>query len=433
MSGHWLGYPSELMLRRGVGLKAFGIMVGMASPGWTFPWAIQGTPLLQGLQAKERGTVARSSTSVVHRDCKVCHTPHNVAKGAVALQRSAAKGVAALQVSPADSLCLPCHQSPAAALRREGPAGLPIVPGGSSHGLRGPEARGASYVRVVRDGPRRLLLKMDCTGCHDPHGKSVGKLKILAFDTRGQLLAGVKPVAIAQLCFGCHAGTEATPLTGSDPDVGLLFSKGILSSHVIGHQASDRPDLPSLRAGEFRGPLDCTSCHANPDPTGLRGPHVSSFPSLLKAAYGRERDAGLMGGRANDLCFTCHDKNSIETNRSFPFHREHLYGFTGSRASGGRKGEGAARPEERLPFGFRTGREAQSGRAPVLFAGFGEPTPCATCHDPHGSKKNPSLIKFDPSVVTRSSVGGVDYYRSGLGHGTCTLTCHGSDHVQTRY
>ena len=29
MSGHGLGYPSEPMLRRGVGLKAIGIMVGV--------------------------------------------------------------------------------------------------------------------------------------------------------------------------------------------------------------------------------------------------------------------------------------------------------------------------------------------------------------------------------------------------------------------
>jgi hypothetical protein len=74
-----------------------------------------------------------------------------------------------------------------------------------------------------------------------------------------------------------------------------------------------------------------------------------------------------------------------------------------------------------------------SASASAPLAGFGEPTPCATCHDPHGSLNNPSLIRFDPAVVTRSSVGGVDFYRSGLGHGTCTLTCHGYDHVQAKY
>lgn len=253
-----------------------------------------------------------------------------------------------------------------------------------------------------------------------------------AFDTRGQLL-GIKPVSIAQRCFGCHAGPEAAPLHFLDSDVGGVFGKGSLSSHGIGRTSADRPDLPSLQGMTFQGKLDCTSCHDNPDPAGPRGPHASPYPFLLKATYGREGDAASAGDRSNELCFTCHDRHSIESNRSFPLHREHLYGFTGSTPIGGRHRPSTLEVGNILPLGLRMGRTVDVRGATSLFAGFGEPTPCATCHDPHGSAKNPMLIRFDPSVVTRSSMGGMDFYRNGLGHGTCTLTCHGYDHVQTRY
>jgi hypothetical protein len=294
-------------------------------------------------------------------------------------------------------------------------------PGGSSHLKWDRASAGANYVRVVGAGKGQFVLRQGCSSCHDPHGKTIHKLAARAFDTRGQLIAGAKPVFAAQVCFGCHAGPDAAPLAALPPDLGLLFSPGRGSSHGIGRSVSDRADLPSLRVSTFKDRLDCTSCHASPDATGLRGPHVSRFPSLLRAAYGHERDVPFLAGRHNDLCYLCHDQRSIESNQSFPLHREHLTGFRNSPIA------------LKTTPPLRIGGEPQAARPRSFFLGLGEPTSCATCHDPHGSLKSQALISFDPKVVTRSSVGGVDFSRSGLGHGTCTLSCHGYDHIQTRY
>ncbi len=388
------------------------------------------------------GRAQHPDPTATHQDCMICHASHHAVPGSVPLERSTN-----------DADCIACHVAPGSGLipttttttttaaakvaasmtanlvvktflagNESTPLkAIPVPPGGSTHGQRGPGATGAKYVRVVGNGFKRTKLITGCTACHDPHGKSPGKLKALAFDARGNLLSGVKPTTVAQICYGCHAGPEAAPLLNANADLGQLFSQGTQSSHVIGSQVSDRPDLPSLRSGTFKDRLDCTSCHTNPDSAGLRGPHVSRFPSLLDAAFGHEKDAGFLGRRTNDLCYTCHDQRSIESNRSFPLHREHIYGFTGSQ------------PTTSLPLGVRPVPLLKLGRPLAPFPGFGEPTPCATCHDPHGSRKYPSLISFDTTVVTRSSVGGVDFYRSGLGHGTCTLSCHTYDHVQTRY
>ena len=337
-----------------------------------------------------------------------------------------------------EAICLGCHGGAPQPTKDRGARKLPQSSAAASrHGMPLVERAATTYKRVVRQSAKsqsgkNQVLPDDCSACHDVHGKEPGMLSRNAFDTRGQLL-GVKPVSIAQRCFGCHAGPEAAPLHFLDPDLGALFGKGSLSSHGIGRTAADRPDLPSLQGMTFQGKLDCTSCHDNPDSTGPRGPHTSPFPFLLKATYGREGDAGSVGDRSNELCFTCHDRHSIESNRSFPLHREHLYGFTGNSPIGGRHRPSTHDPGNSLPLGLRMGRVGNVGGATSLMSGFGEPTPCATCHDPHGSAKNPMLIKFDKSVVTRSSVGGMEFYRNGLGHGTCTLTCHGYDHVQTRY
>ncbi|HEX9081071.1 MAG TPA: cytochrome c3 family protein [Holophagaceae bacterium] len=355
-----------------------------------------------------------------HPGClAACHQPHRVA----------VRGTLAPTL---DATCLGCHSGTPRPAVDLGALKLPeSLAGLASRHLQTPDSKSKPYRRSLRQNGKLITLRNDCSGCHDVHGKDPGMLSRYAFDERGQLL-GLKPTRAAQVCFGCHAGPQAAPVGQADPDLGARFGKDALSSHTLGKGASDRPDLPSLQAGAFKGRLDCTSCHDNPDTAGPRGPHASPYPSLLAAPYGRERDAGTLGDQTNALCFRCHDRRSIESDRSFPLHREHLTGFTGARNTWGARRPTALGSTLPLPLGMRIGW-APSGAAGTPLAGFGEPTPCATCHDPHGSRKNPSLIRFDPAVVTRSSVGSVDFYRSGLGHGTCTLTCHGYDHVQAKY
>jgi hypothetical protein len=302
----------------------------------------------------------------------------------------------------------------------------------SSHLKARARRRATTFRREVEGAGRRVVLQEDCSACHDVHGREAGMVRPVAFDTRGQLI-GSKPASFSQVCFGCHAGPQATPNTRTEGDIGQLFSPGAVSRHAIGASAADRPDLPSLRGTSFQGKLDCTSCHDNPDTTAMRGPHTSSYPFLLKAAYGREKDAGALSERGNELCLTCHAKASILANQSFPLHNEHISGFVGSASRALRKEAFPGRPGDRAMPISRLGRDPRAGRTSGLLPGFGEPTPCATCHEPHGSLRTPALVQFDRAVVGPSSVGSVEFRRTGPRQGTCTLTCHGYDHVQTRY
>lgn len=366
---------------------------------------------------------SKGGLSGAHRNCATCHKGHKEAMGAPKK---------ALRAN-ADQVCTSCHEGMNAVPTADGAPKLPTSSGQRSGHLQNriSARRAEGYTRTVKTGNKNLLLTQDCTGCHDPHGKERGRLRLTAFDARGQLLDR-RPQSVAEVCFGCHAGPEAARLQSGLSDLGQLFAKGTASSHAIGAKAAGRPELPSLRTSAFQGPLDCGSCHDNPDPSGARGPHVSSQTAILKAPFGREKDMARLGERANDLCFLCHDKQSILSNQSFPFHGQHLNGFTGSGSLAAQR-QTPALSEASAILGLRSTRDLRPGRAGAYLPGYGEPTTCATCHASHGSMRQPALIEFDRSVVSPSSVGAPSFQRSGLGRGTCTLTCHGYDHVQTRY
>jgi hypothetical protein len=303
--------------------------------------------------------------------------------------------------------------------------------GGSTHieGLQ-PIAK-FQFSRKITERGKKSVLQSGCLGCHDSHGREKGRLRSMGFDFRGEPTS-VRPQSTAQICFGCHAGPGAIRLKTGEPDFGKLFNSGGASLHGLGVAAKDRVDLPSLRASTYGGKLDCISCHDNPDASGPKGPHSSRFPALLKAAFGREGDMGIRGNNVNDLCFSCHDQYSIKGNQSFPLHREHLEGFTASSRRSSAK-QGAFRDAGKNASGSPTSQSIRSGILGMVQAGLGEPAACATCHDPHGSRENPSLINFDRKVVSPSSVGGIEFVKSGLRQGTCTLMCHGHDHVHSGY
>ncbi|WP_243322171.1 cytochrome c3 family protein [Geothrix sp. SG200] len=381
--------------------------------------AAQGRPAPAAGQAP-----SRSGASTSHGLCASCHMSHR--KGAL-------PGKSKLVRAATEPLCLSCHEGSATLPGLEAAPKLSPWSGQGSGHVKGrfSSRRAESYLRTARDGQSRTVrLAQDCLGCHEAHGKERGKLRTTAFDARGQLLDR-RPQAVAEICFGCHAGQDAAQLPSGTRDLGSQFDKGAVSSHRIGATMADRPDLPSLRSSVFQGRLDCTSCHDNPDASGSRGPHVSANPAILKAPFGHEKDLGRLGDRVNDLCFLCHDKPSILTNQSFPYHSQHLNGFTGGGPAAPRRVPGLS--EAAAVLGIRSSRDLRPGRSGALQPGYGEPTACATCHASHGSPRQASLIEFDRSVVTASSVGGANFQRLGMGHGTCTLTCHGYDHVQARY
>jgi len=96
------------------------------------------------------------------------------------------------------------------------------------------------------------------------------------------------------------------------------------------------------------------------------------------------------------LCYACHSRSSILGDQSFSGHSRHI---------------------------------------------VNERTPCSVCHTAHGvdgisgnSINNASLINFDLGVVQPLPSSMVLEYRSfGDQSGTCTLRCHGKDHVDAVY
>lgn len=379
------------------------------------------------LGVDQRNLGARPSSPVksqVHKACATCHKSHNVPRGGEKKL---------IRTSSVDELCLPCHEPGKSPFMSEFAPKLPGWTGGEGSGhLKGrfSSKRTEAYARVVTsDTGQRVRLAQDCAACHDSHGRERGKLRRQGFDNRGQLLDR-RPQSVAEVCYGCHAGQEAAMLRSSNPDLGLLFAKNAMSSHRIGATAAGRPELPSLRSGLFAGGLDCTSCHDNPDAAGARGPHASPHVALLRAAYGRERDMPRLADRVNDLCFTCHDRASILANQSFAFHAQHVNGFTTTASAANRK---SPQMEAQAALGIRTARDLRASRTGAFTAGRGEPTACGTCHASHGSLRQGALVEFDTSVVGPSSLGAPVFQRTSMGHGTCTLSCHGYDHVQTRY
>jgi len=354
-----------------------------------------------------------------HQNCDSCHESHNAAPGQVLIS-----------VDFVDDLCFQCHQNPQQAAQLA-PRVQPWDGRGSNHLAFGFDKFKRGYTRPVKVNEKNLVLQQTCIGCHDPHSRAPRKPREIAFDTQGIPISET-PQFFAEVCYGCHAGPEAVMLpkiTTEAGDIGALFGSRIVSSHRIGESGKDRPDLPSLIGAAVQGPLDCTSCHNNPDPTGARGPHSSIYPALLKSSYGSEMSGNLFGERSDELCYGCHRRESILNNQSFPWHREHLRGLFVATLQ--KKNIGSEnRRQQGLKF---LGLPNSPDQITAATSGFGQPTACATCHDPHGSLEHSALIRFDPQVVMPSSVGGPYFRRTSLRHGTCTLFCHGYDHVQTRY
>ena len=124
------------------------------------------------------------------------------------------------------------------------------------------------------------------------------------------------------------------------------------------------------------------------------GPHGSDWRFLLEREYEIE-DGTAESQNAYDLCYKCHDRNSILGELSFGTHNKHI---------------------------------------------VGESTPCSVCHDAHGvsaaqaiATNGSHLINFDVSVVAPGGSGRLGFEDLGTHRDRCYLTCHGKDHDPIEY
>ncbi len=353
--------------------------------------------------------------SVAETACAGCHRSHGAEpRGALLRKGSVNTGD--------DGVCLRCHDGRTA---RTDLASQVLKPyahaapaaGPSAHDpAEGPLSPRARLPEVEPSAPRHVT----CVDCHDPHlsnpqtaaaPRATGALAgAWGIDRSG---ARVAPVQFEyEVCFKCHADSANQPQArGPQPpetlrravtEVNLrrVFDATAASSHpVLGPGRASR--VPSLRR-----PLDetsvvrCSDCHASNDGPGAggsgpRGPHGSVYRYLLEREY-QTADLTPESPAAYALCYKCHDREVVlSPQSSFPEHRRHV----------------------------------------VLSA-----TPCSACHNAHGISaaagspaNNAHLVDFDVSIVKPSSRGVRRYTSAGTGAGSCAVSCHGRDHLDTPY
>lgn len=327
--------------------------------------------------------------TVAENACANCHTPHT-AGGKQRLLIYAAE----------EDNCLACHNGNVAQTDIKADFNkFSTHPVASTTGVHDP----AEPVIV-------LSRHVECVDCHDAHAVSetpAGTLPGALNQVRGVTIDGteIQPVTEEyQICFRCHAdSTGLTPLLTNrqinQANVRLEFDIGNPSFHPVAGSGVNA-NVPSLIEPLTENSIiSCGDCHGSDSSpanngTGPKGPHGSIYQALLVREY-QTQDNTPEGPSVYNLCYSCHNRDSILADESFKTHDLHI-------------------------------REDR--------------TPCNVCHDPHGISRtqgndtnNSHLINFDTTVVSPNANGELRFEDGGTFRGSCWLSCHGVDHDNLSY
>ncbi len=206
-----------------------------------------------------------------------------------------------------------------------------------------------------------------------------------------------------EVCLKCHGLREPTTpglaRQSGTRNIRTKIDPGNSSYHPVaasGTNAAIQGLEPGYSASSV---IACTSCHNNDDwsasGTSPAGPHGSRFEPILASQYATS-DPTAESYQNYALCYQCHNESFLIHDQAATFpHNKHV----------------------------------------VV-----QQSPCAACHDAHGSRQNSHLIDFmlrdrtGKQVVSPSSVQGrVEYIALGAGHGQCYLMCHGVNHEPKSY
>ncbi|MFC2123343.1 cytochrome c3 family protein [Bacteroidota bacterium] len=328
-------------------------------------------------------------STVAENACENCHNPHN-AGGNDRLMKHDVN----------EENCLDCHNGNVAAKNIE--AQVTKI---SSHNVY-------LYINdpLVGHDPTEAALRnikhVECEDCHNPH--ATRNAAATAPNVNGFIEGTVgvdangnrkEPIDYEyELCYGCHADNTyvpswpATPRVIAQNNVRLEFDTGNPSHHAVEDPGVNN-DVPSLILPLTESSvIYCTDCHAS-NGDSPEGPHGSIYPHILKYNY-ETADFTSESYSAYELCYQCHDQNSILNDNSFKDHDKHIRG---------------------------------------------EDTPCNVCHDPHGisstqgnSTNNSHLINFNSNIVHMWN-GQRRFVDKGTFSGECYLTCHGKRHDPLDY
>jgi len=331
-----------------------------------------------------------SQTSVAANGCASCHTSH-----AAAIPESL------LVFAREEDNCFSCHS---------GTVARGDVRAEFRKSFRHPVEE-SSGVHVATEVAFAMPRHVECPDCHDPH--AAFRAAATAPDAPGSL-AGVSginssgsPVETAryeyEICFRCHADGPDVPPPYIErqilqPNIRLKLDVRNPSYHPVEDQGKN-VDVPSLIYPMRETSLIyCSDCHSGSSGAanyGVRGPHGSDWPFLLEQAYS-VADGTVESYESYALCYKCHDRNVVLSDRSPGLHNKHV---------------------------------------------VEESATCSVCHDPHGisatqgnATNNSHLINFDISIVAPDPTTGMLLFEDlGSNRGRCYLSCHGAVHSPAEY
>ncbi len=330
-----------------------------------------------------------SYTTVSENACENCHNPHT-AGGPYRL----------MNYYPEEDNCLDCHNGNVASTDIEADMSQ-----GWKHNVY-------PYTNIHDPNETGFVQNkhVECVDCHNPHMAHESSASapdangfirgVPGVDAQGNHVSSIQYEY--ELCFKCHADSPDKPGTNIPRDIDqtnvrLEFDLSNPSFHPV-EGPGQNSNVPSLIAPYTESSIIyCTDCHASSGAQAARGPHGSIYFHLLKYNYETD-DYTQESYQAYELCYQCHDRNTIID-------------------SGGR-------------FGRRVHRKHI----------VNEDTPCAVCHDAHGisssqgnTTNNTHLINFNVAVVGTNSSGRREFVDEGSQSGSCYLECHGEDHNPESY
>lgn len=335
-------------------------------------------------------------TTVDENACENCHQPH-----------SAGGHARLLNYAIEEDNCLVCHIGNVAATDIEAQLIKQY-----RHGVQ--DFTGVHD--AAEDFTTLVTAHVECVDCHNPHRANNSTAN--APDVPGPLL-GVTGISASntpvkesayqyEVCFKCHADNNAlsfaeiTRQNQNQPlNTRLEFDIINPSYHPV-EGIGQNPDVPSLLSPySVNSIIYCTDCHNSDDNPvtggiGPSGPHGSINKYILESNY-TTADNTVESSFEYALCYKCHDRSSI---------------LDASNPSG-------------FPHSIHVGPG-------MMMMGMGN-TPCSTCHDPHGDTNNTHLINFDVNIVSPNSASLLEFMDLGTFTGSCSLRCHGRNHVNKTY
>lgn len=296
-------------------------------------------------------------------------------KGCISCHKGHGKRGTLMLGSPKEELCFNCHGPVKRGEQGEAQTDIysvllkrsnhPVLQTSQYH------VPGESLPERSSSTPRHV----SCVDCHDPHLTTKARPANVARGYSGKRGVVKEVRKDYMVCYLCHSDSANLPPNARN--IAQDFDPSNASFHPV--EAPGRNSrVPSLMAPLSAGStITCSNCHGNDDASGPKGPHGSNYDHILRANYTTE--SGPESPDAYDLCYGCHNRDSILNDQSFKSHKRH-----------------------------------------VAYASIS----CFACHASHGSKTYESLISFDDRIVLPNALGQRYFVQLLPGKPRCFLSCH---------